>query len=70
MCVCCAAVWVGCLGPPIVKEPKVLRVLEREIRESAHTHTHKHTQHTLVHTHPHNMAVSRRPLGEFSGKAW
>lgn len=65
MCVCCAAVWVGCLGPPIVKEPKVLRVLEREIRES-----HTHTTHTLVHTHPHNMAVSRRPLGEFSGKAW
>lgn len=65
MCVCWAAVWVGCLGPPIVKEPKVLRVLEREIRES-----HTHTTHTLLHTHPHNMAVSRRPLGEFSGKAW
>ena len=43
-------VWVGCLGPPIVKEPKVLRVLEQEIRESAHTRTHTNTL-TLVHTH-------------------
>lgn len=61
-------VWVGCLGPPIVKEPKVLRVLEQEIRESAHARTHANT-HSLFHTFTH-IAVSRRPLGEFSGKAW
>lgn len=58
MCVCCAAVWVGCLGPPIVKEPKVLRVLEREIRESAHTHTQTHTTHTCTHTSTQHGGVS------------
>lgn len=60
-------VWVGCLGPPTVKEPKVLRVLEQEIRESAHTHTQTHL--TCVNTFMH-IVVSQRPLGEFSGKAW
>lgn len=44
-------VWVGCLGPPTVKEPKVLRVLEQEIRESACTHTNTLNLYEHIHAH-------------------
>lgn len=61
-------VWVSCLGPPIVKKPKVFRVLEQEIKKSLHKHTHTQT-HTQKKKHlSRHIVASGRALGEFSDK--